>query len=71
MIKEINIKVSVNHPKNISIKCDADTSLTIADIIRVTESLMDRHIDALKKYALKYPEANLEKVTLKDLSAND
>lgn len=71
-IKEINIKVNVNLAnKNIGIKCEADKDLTLADIIRVTESLRDQHKNLLQEYSLQNPEANIETVTFKDLQNND
>lgn len=67
-IKEINIKVNVNLAnKNIGIKCEADKDLTLADIIRVADSLSQQHITLLQEYSLQNPEVNIETVTLNDL----
>ena len=67
MVKNINIKVNPNYKDNqLGIKCEADQDLTIADFIRVVDSLKNEHLKILQDYMAYNPNANVEKVTFKD-----
>lgn len=69
MVKQILIKVNPNYKDNsLGIKCDADPNLTIADFIRVVDSLGEEHIKLLKNYLKDKPEQNYESITFKDLT---
>jgi hypothetical protein len=68
MIKEILIQVNPNYKDNsLGIKCEADTSLTVGDFIRVVDSLKEQHIKVLKQYMEQNPNVDAEKVTFKDM----
>jgi hypothetical protein len=67
MVKNIHIKINPNYKNNqLGIKCESDQDVTIADFIRVVDSLRNEHINLLKDYMAYNPNANVEKVTFKD-----
>ncbi|MDD7912959.1 hypothetical protein [Polaribacter ponticola] len=72
MVKEIKIEVNPNLANGqIGIKCTADKKLTVADAIRVLESLHMQYIERLKTYCQtnKIEEtAEMETITINHLT---
>lgn len=72
MVKEIKVLVNVDiKNNNISINCEADKDLRIADCIRVFGSLEEQFSNQLKEYCFKHPDINsmqdADFVKIKDL----